>query len=149
LAKYYNDIAVLEIVQFYTNLVTNLHFDLSTPLKRESMLRALEALVEAISEQLTPETQSLYNGLNIGALSEVRNYLDHINGDLREHRVSSRVGRAVRLEGLIEGRDPATYAAELLDMSLQALHKQLKTKNITLKNWQQILFDSYRNTQAF
>ncbi len=27
----------------------------------------------------------------------------------------------------------ATYAAELLDMSLQALHKQLKTKNITLK----------------
>lgn len=106
LSSYYTDISILKIVEFYTNLVISQHFSLTTPINREAMLRSLEAIGEAIAVQLTPETRSLYNGLNTGALNEIRNRLDHINGDAREHRVLNSESRAVRLENLIRGYDP-------------------------------------------
>ena len=59
-------------------------------------------------------------------MSDVRNHLDHINGDLRKHKASDKESRAVRLEELLEDRNDAAtlFLQKIVDNDIPYIHAQ-------------------------
>ena len=126
LSNYYSDTSHLERILIYTKPVVNAQFTLEGRIEKEAALRCIEAVGEAIGAHLSDLARGFFTEINIDDLISIRNYLDHINGDKRHHQASSDKSRAVRLEELLEGRNPVSLAmlTRVVQEDIPYIHKQ-------------------------
>lgn len=129
LVNYYSDISHLERILIYTKTIMNEHFNLNDRLGKEAVLRAIEAIGEAITAHISETSKKMFEGLNLELFSDVRNYLDHINGDIHKHQASSKESRATRLEKLLESGDDDVIVLlqRIVDNDIPYIYAQAST----------------------
>lgn len=126
LVNYYSDISHLERILIYTKTIMGEHFNLVDRLEKEAVLRSIGAIGEALTVHVSEASKKMFEGIDLELLSDIRNHLDHINGDLRKHKASDKESRAFRLEKLLEGRnDAATLLLQkIVDNDIPYIHLQ-------------------------
>jgi len=126
LVNYYSDISHLERIKIYTETIVNPLFNLNARIEKEALLRSLEALGEAIGTHLSETGRAVFQGIDIDSLLDIRNKLDHINGDMRNHKASSKESRAERLEELLEGNNQVALKLleEIVKYDIHSIHQQ-------------------------
>jgi hypothetical protein len=107
-------------------------------------------------QHLSNLAKGFFLGIDTKALVGIRNYLDHINGDKDRHSASSDKSRAVRLEELLEDRNPVALAMlkRIVQYDIPYIHRQAE---LALKQYREATvildvpdsYDEYAHMQIF